>query len=61
MYRVIHADGQLHCSSYEFTDHGVELFTQSGAMCAFVPFEALHVIIDDDVEREEEDTGQAVQ
>ena len=59
MYRVIHADGQLLCNSYEHTDYGVELHVD-GEMLAFVPYESLHVIRDEDVERLDDDDEPAV-
>lgn len=59
MYRVTHADGQFLCHSYEHGDHGVELFVDD-EMLAFVPYESLHVVMDEDVDQPDDDEEPTV-
>lgn len=56
MFRVIIPEGEIECERYEPMDSGVELYTDADELIAFVPFENLHVILNDEVhEREDAD------
>ena len=48
MYRVLFPEGQLECANYERTDHGVDLYDEDGRAVAFVPYENVHAIIDEE-------------
>ena len=47
MYQVLFPAGQLECTRYERTDHGVNLYDEDGEEVAFVPYENLHAVIDE--------------
>lgn len=49
MFRAILPDGDMDCASYEQTDRGVELYTEDGELIAFIPYENLVAIINEDV------------
>lgn len=55
MYRVIFPEGQLECSRYEETEFGVDLYNGDDEFLAFIPYTALHAIID-----EETHSGESV-
>ncbi len=48
MYRVVLADGELKCDRYEMGPHGIDLFDEDGEMVAFVPYETLIAVINDE-------------
>lgn len=48
MYRAILPDGEITCTTYSRTDDGVELYTESDELLAFVPYSNLVAIINDD-------------
>ncbi|USZ71717.1 hypothetical protein [Natronosalvus halobius] len=54
MYRAILPEGQIICARYEHTDTGLELFDEDDAFVAFVPYESLHALLDEDVYSGEE-------
>ncbi len=55
MYQVLFPEGQLECARYERTDYGVEMYDEDGQFVAFVPYENLHALID---ENATEDTDE---
>lgn len=48
MFRVILPEGELECERYEREDQGVTLFNRDDVMMAFVPYNNLHAILDDE-------------
>ncbi len=54
MYRAILPDGNLTSARFERSDHGVELFTKDEELLAFIPYENLIAVINDEVERAED-------
>jgi hypothetical protein len=48
MFRVLFPEGQLECVHYERTDHGVDLYDEDDRVVAFVPYENLHAVIDEE-------------
>jgi hypothetical protein len=56
MYQVLFPEGQLECVRYEQQDEGVELYDGDGDFVAFVPYENLHAIIDE--EQASEDSSE---
>ena len=48
MYQVLFPEGQLECDRYEQTDQGIELYSSNDAFVAFVPYENLHAVIDEE-------------
>lgn len=57
MFRAILPDGNLSCASFDRGDHGVEIYTEDGEMKAYVPYENLIAIINDEVN---DDTNRAI-
>ena len=53
MYRAILPTGDIECASYEHGDVGVELYTTADEMIAFVPYQNLVALVDEEV-----DTGE---
>lgn len=49
MYRAILPTGDIECASYEHGDVGVEVYTESGEMIAFVPYQNLVALVDEEV------------
>lgn len=49
MFRAILPDGDMECASYEQTDRGVELYTEDEELIAFIPYENLVALINEDV------------
>lgn len=45
MYRAIIPNGQLEAADYDRTKHGVELYDETGALLAFVPYENLEALL----------------
>ena len=54
MYHAIFPDGRIECQRYETSDDGVELYDGDDDQIAFIPFENLHALIDEDVHADEE-------
>ena len=50
MYRAILPDGDIECSRYEQTDRGVELYTAADELIAFIPYQNLIALINEDVQ-----------
>ena len=48
MFRVILPEGELECQRYEREDQGVTLFNDDDELVAFVPYNNLHAILNDD-------------
>lgn len=48
MYRAILPEGQIVCERYEHVDKGIELYDEDDAFVAFVPYETLNALIDED-------------
>ncbi|WP_255151971.1 hypothetical protein [Halorarius halobius] len=45
MYRAILPNGQLECADYAKESKGVELYTESGELLAFVPYANLEALL----------------
>lgn len=54
MFRAIIPDGDIECSTYEQTDRGLELYTAAEELIAFVPYENLHALINQEVQSSED-------
>lgn len=52
MYRAILPDGNLSCATFERGDHGIEVYTDEGQLKAFIPYENLIAVINDEVHEE---------
>ncbi len=50
MYRAILPDGDIECPTYEQTERGLELYTDAEELIAFVPYENLHALINEEVQ-----------
>jgi len=50
MFRAILPDGDIECARYEETDRGVELYTEDEELIAFIPYENLVALINEDVQ-----------
>lgn len=48
MFRAILPEGELECERYEQDDRGVSLFNKDDELVAFVPYNNLHAILNDD-------------
>ncbi|MFC7044762.1 hypothetical protein ACFQH6_04415 [Halobacteriaceae archaeon GCM10025711] len=48
MYRAILRDTELHCEDYQLGPHGVDLYNEDEEFIAFVPFESLECLLNDD-------------
>lgn len=48
MYRAILPEGQIVCERYEHGDKGVELYDENDDFLAFVPYDALNALLDED-------------
>lgn len=55
MYRAILPDGEIKCDRYEESNHGVDLFDDADQHLAFVPYENLIGILDDEMDTDEDD------
>lgn len=56
MYRAILLDGQIECEAYEAGENGLDLFDGAGDLVAFVPYDNLIAVINEDTyEFDEED------
>lgn len=54
MYRAILPDGQLRCERYDRTEKGLELYDEDDAFVAFVPYDNLHALLNEEVYAENE-------
>lgn len=48
MFRAILSESELHCADYQLGPHGVDLYNDDGDFVAFVPFQNLECLINDD-------------
>ena len=53
MYRVVIQNGSIECAEYDLGDHGVELY-EGGDFVAFVPYENLFAVVDEETETTED-------
>lgn len=53
MYRAILPDGNITCAYFEREDHGVEVYTEDDELKAFIPYENLIALMNEEVESEE--------
>lgn len=49
MYRTIIPDGEISCASYSHSEKGIELYTDDDDFIAFVPYNNLVAVINEDV------------
>ena len=49
MYRAILPTGDIECEDYERQDDGVEVYTGEGEMIAFIPYDNLVALVDEEV------------
>ncbi|MCU4742729.1 hypothetical protein [Natronoglomus mannanivorans] len=54
MFRTILPEGQIVCDRYEYAEKGLELYTDDDEFIAFVPYENVHALLNEDVYAEEE-------
>ncbi|MFB6137327.1 MAG: hypothetical protein ABEJ42_03155 [Halobacteriaceae archaeon] len=47
MYHAIFPDGRITCETYDRVDDGVECRDGDGGFLAFVPYENLHALVDE--------------
>lgn len=57
MYRAILPNGDLECNEYEKVDKGVNTYTKDGEFYAFIPYENLIAIVNEEIHQE---TGPGV-
>ncbi len=53
MYRAILPEGNLYCAYYERGDHGVEIYTEHDELKAFIPYENLIALMNEEIEMDE--------
>ena len=49
MYRAVLPEGQIVCERYEQVEEGIELYDEGDRFIAFVPYENLRAILDEEV------------
>lgn len=49
MFRAILPDGDVQCASYEETDRGVKLYTEGEQLVAFIPYENLVALMNEEI------------
>lgn len=54
MYRAILPTGDIACERYERQDQGVEVYNEFGEMIAFVPYQNLVALVDEEATVEED-------
>ncbi|MCU4924908.1 hypothetical protein OB905_02770 [Halobacteria archaeon AArc-dxtr1] len=54
MFRAILPEGQIICERYERSEEGLELYDESDAFIAFVPYGNLHALVNEEVYGEDE-------
>jgi hypothetical protein len=60
MYQALFPEGQIECERYEREDDGVVLYSAADEFLAFVPYESLHAIINEDVEPSDQPDERSV-
>lgn len=53
MFRAILPDGNLTCTTFDRGDHGIEIHTDAGELKAFIPYDNLIAVINDEVNDED--------
>lgn len=53
MYQALFPEGQIECARYEREEQGVVLYSDGDEFLAFLPYESLHAIINEDVDTSE--------
>ncbi|WP_265107795.1 hypothetical protein [Halosolutus halophilus] len=48
MFRAILPEGQIVCERYDQVEEGVELYDENDQFVAFVPYNNLHALVDED-------------
>lgn len=54
MFRAILPEGQIVCERYEHVEKGLELYNDEDEFVAFVPYENVHALLNEDVYAEDE-------
>ncbi|EMA35254.1 hypothetical protein [Halobiforma nitratireducens] len=54
MYRAILPEGQIYCERYEQGEKGIELLDENDHLVAFVPYDNLHALVDEEVYSEDD-------
>ncbi|AFZ74673.1 hypothetical protein [Natronobacterium gregoryi] len=54
MFRAILPEGQILCDRYERVENGLELYDDDDTLVAFVPYDNLHALVDEDVYGEDD-------
>ncbi|MFW6448163.1 MAG: hypothetical protein ACOC0X_01330 [Halobacteriota archaeon] len=54
MYRAILPDGNIAGARFERGEHGIEIYTSDDVMRAFVPYENLVALMNEEVDAEED-------
>ena len=49
MFRAILPEGQIICDRYDQVETGLELFDEDDQFIAFVPYQNLHALLNEDV------------
>ena len=60
MYQALFPEGQIECARYEEEENGVVLYSEGDEFLAFLPYESLHAIINEDVETAEDADERSV-
>lgn len=50
MFRAILPDGDVQCETYEETDRGVKLYTEGTELIAFIPYENLVALMNEEID-----------
>ncbi|WIV67051.1 hypothetical protein [Natrialbaceae archaeon AArc-T1-2] len=54
MFRAILPEGQIICERYDRAENGIELYDEDDEFVAFVPYNNLHALMNEDVYTENE-------
>ncbi|MHC3437966.1 hypothetical protein ACYJ1Y_07610 [Natrialbaceae archaeon A-gly3] len=54
MFRAILPEGQIICERYEHAEKGLRLYNKGDELIAFVPYNNLHALLNEDVYAEDE-------
>lgn len=57
MFRAILPDGNITCAYFEREDNGVEIYTESDELKAFIPYQNLIALMNEEVET---DTNRSI-
>lgn len=49
MFRAILPEGQILCDRYDRGEKGLELYDENDQLVAFVPYDNLHALVDEEV------------